>query len=307
VLLSGLSLMTSVHAGDFGRAFFGPVGRCIYCGSDGQRKGLRSEHVFPYFLGGNIELLEASCAECEKVTSFIEGHCANKIFSSFRTQKGLQTRRPKNRPTHFDLEYETPQGWVKRSIPAGQAPYALPLPEFKRPGILDSRTPTEGIETTTFSFLTNSDAAERAEKFRQPSDLGWRIPVATFQPAIFARFIAKIALSGAVALLNYDSSLSPLGPVVLGRDQRIGHFVGAEPKTTQGITVNHSPPVTDGMDRNHFGFQQWENNSTGRQIMTAEVSFLLAHGGGAIRYLAFIGPGMDGQLESHIQAPRQSR
>jgi hypothetical protein len=38
-------------------------GECIYCGSDGGEFGLGHEHIVPYSLGGNTELLGASCRE----------------------------------------------------------------------------------------------------------------------------------------------------------------------------------------------------------------------------------------------------
>jgi 5-methylcytosine-specific restriction endonuclease McrA len=34
-------------------------GICIYCGWDGGTDGLHDEHVVPYSLGGNTELLKA--------------------------------------------------------------------------------------------------------------------------------------------------------------------------------------------------------------------------------------------------------
>lgn len=58
---------------------YGPVGECIYCGSDGGADGLRSEHVIPFSLGGNTELLVASCRKCEGVTSYLDGYLARAI------------------------------------------------------------------------------------------------------------------------------------------------------------------------------------------------------------------------------------
>jgi hypothetical protein len=62
------------------RNVFPPVGRCIYCGSDGGPDGLREEHIIPYSLGGNAVLEEASCSRCEAITSYLEGYAANVIF-----------------------------------------------------------------------------------------------------------------------------------------------------------------------------------------------------------------------------------
>jgi hypothetical protein len=41
-------------------------GICIYCGWDGDGD-LRDEDTMPYSLGGNTELLGASCSDCEVV------------------------------------------------------------------------------------------------------------------------------------------------------------------------------------------------------------------------------------------------
>ena len=49
-------------------------GICIYCGWDGGAEGLRNEHTVPYSLGGNTELLAASCADCEAITSYLDGY-----------------------------------------------------------------------------------------------------------------------------------------------------------------------------------------------------------------------------------------
>src|SRR5687767_4990948 len=89
--------MKNIHAGNYGREKFGPVGLCIYCGSHGGTDGLRSEHTFPFFTGHNVELLAASCTSCERITSYLDGYCAKNMFHSFRAHKGVQTRRPRSR------------------------------------------------------------------------------------------------------------------------------------------------------------------------------------------------------------------
>jgi hypothetical protein len=61
-------------------------GICIYCGWDGGADGLRNEHTVPYSMGGNTELLAASCADCEAITSYLDGYMANAIFFEFRSR-----------------------------------------------------------------------------------------------------------------------------------------------------------------------------------------------------------------------------
>jgi HNH endonuclease len=65
-------------------------GVCIYCGWDGGELGLHDEHVVPYSLGGNTVLLNASCSDCEGVTSYLDGYMANAIFGHLRIHIGLQ-------------------------------------------------------------------------------------------------------------------------------------------------------------------------------------------------------------------------
>src|SRR5215467_13531941 len=47
-----------------------PVGRCIYC-PDGAGEG--DEHIIPYSLNGTQILPRASCHDCERITSYIDG------------------------------------------------------------------------------------------------------------------------------------------------------------------------------------------------------------------------------------------
>jgi len=67
-------------------------GMCIYCGWDGGEQELHDEHVVPYSLGGSTEFLNASCADCEGVTSFLDGYMANAIFGHLRAHIGLKSR-----------------------------------------------------------------------------------------------------------------------------------------------------------------------------------------------------------------------
>ena len=85
--------MTNIH----GRKFPG-YGRCIYCTSDSGHSGLRDEHVIPYALGGNAVIENASCKTCEGITSYLDGYLARHVYHDLRIHRGIQTRRPKQRP-----------------------------------------------------------------------------------------------------------------------------------------------------------------------------------------------------------------
>src|SRR5687768_18617155 len=80
---------------------FRPVGRCIYCGS---ASNLSDEHIVSYGLGGKFVLPNSSCAACSIITSRIERKVLQGFMLPARTVAGFPTRRPKQRPTEFELE-----------------------------------------------------------------------------------------------------------------------------------------------------------------------------------------------------------
>src|SRR5438552_18955483 len=65
---------------------YAPIGKCIYCGGDGSPGRLTREHIIPDSLGGMLELPDASCSDCQKITSACEGENAGKIFRPIRRQ-----------------------------------------------------------------------------------------------------------------------------------------------------------------------------------------------------------------------------
>jgi hypothetical protein len=71
---------------------FPGYGRCIYCGSTGP---LKDEHIIPFSLGGKAVIEAASCGDCEKVTSYLDGYLARQIFHEYRAHAGMKSRRPK--------------------------------------------------------------------------------------------------------------------------------------------------------------------------------------------------------------------
>ena len=296
--------MAAINMGNFNREKFGPVGRCIYCGSDGGKLGLRDEHIFPFFTGGNVELLQASCASCEAITSYLDGYAANNVFHHLRAHKGIQTRRPKARPTGVAIEFLSPNGWTTREVPVQAAPYLLTLPEYDMPGLLAGRQPAEGIEAQTFRLLTNDDTEDRVRKFFEPGETGWRMSTPRTKLDVFARFIAKVGLAAAVAILEYDPSKSFLGPVVRGEEKRIGLLIGCEPRAEKGITTIQLPALPDNSDKHVVGFQYWElDRPPHSRLLGAEVTFFRGHGG--ITYVAVIGEAMSGAVENRIRPPLQ--
>src|SRR6266508_6142095 len=78
----------------------GTADACIYCGA---REDLRDEHVIPYGLEGEYVLRQASCRECEKLTSRFERAVLRDLLLPARTSLEIRTRRPKDRPDRLPL------------------------------------------------------------------------------------------------------------------------------------------------------------------------------------------------------------
>src|SRR5258705_1677768 len=70
---------------------FPPIHRCIYCPNDGS-DGLGDEHIIPFALNGTQILPQASCHECERITSYLDGFIARSVFWHVRTSAGMQSR-----------------------------------------------------------------------------------------------------------------------------------------------------------------------------------------------------------------------
>ena len=55
----------------------------------------------PYCLGGNAIIEKASCKACEAITSYLDGYMGRRVFYELRIHSDIQTRNPKDRPTHL--------------------------------------------------------------------------------------------------------------------------------------------------------------------------------------------------------------
>jgi hypothetical protein len=204
-----------------GRRFAG-FGRCIYCRATG---ALKDEHIIPLSLGGNAVIEGASCADCEKITSYLDGYLARSIFNEYRSHVGIKSRRPKERPKELNASFLLPDGSeMVRSYQSKNLPYALCMPIWDVPGITVARPLSPDFEITQshiYLFIP-PDADEWMKE--ETAKLGvW--PYINY--ATFARAIARIAFCQAVAkfgLEGFDHLDTP--DLILGRYPYISHYVG---------------------------------------------------------------------------------
>lgn len=199
-----------------------PVGRCIYCGAT---ENLTDEHIIPFSLGGVLILPAASCNGrdgCNKKTHRFEGVVARQIFGKFRARHGIQTRRPKERPTHF--EYSTSVG--PRLVKATDHPTELFIYKFYEPNAYH-RMPRD-FDTSTKHWVPVSICSDHELKtFMQAHNWDGRITFVP-RPYEYAQLLAKIGYSFAVANFGLDAFKPYVTDLILGRETNFSFCVGGD-------------------------------------------------------------------------------
>jgi hypothetical protein len=211
-------------------------GECIYCGVSADDAELTDEHVVPYSLGGNVEILKASCKACAAETSRCEREIAKKVFDELRLHVGAPTRRPKRRPSELPFTVSIEGAPPKTlTVPIEEQPFFTPMPVWGMPGILCGAQPSTSFpienKAHVFSWIPPNAAhvigLARGQKAEIP------IPAFYIDHFRFARAIAKIAYCQAViryGLHGFRRLMTPA--VILGRYPFVPYFVGSDPDAT---------------------------------------------------------------------------
>jgi hypothetical protein len=198
----------------------GPVGECIYTTpSNPQHEGeLTSEHIVAEGLGGRLELLDASCPGCCKITSEVERQCLRGPFQHARQLLKLgRLRKPKAYVLARTKTQPDETDW--QEVKGSQYPLQLLLQVYERPGILVGRPPhTEFAVRAHQAFLHIPGGYGVGDTVWTRSDFG---------SYVFGRMLAKIAHAAAVAVVG-RASFEPLLPeVIVGGNPFLSHFIGS--------------------------------------------------------------------------------
>ncbi len=202
-----------------------PIGHCIYCGSV---ENLSDEHIVPYGLGGNLILPKASCSICAKITSRFELVVQRGSLRPARIYREIQSRKKhKSAPKTYPLLVERNSDMETLEVPLDEYPILVIFPIFSVPGYLKKDKNTKGIHLDgSASVLFGTHPKDAMKKYGATRLV---IEPAGDKPTDFARMIAKIAFSMAVAtgaFVDVDYSKSFVLPAILGESDDIGHWVG---------------------------------------------------------------------------------
>lgn len=218
---------------------YGPVGQCIYCGSNGGSDGLRSEHIMPYSLGGNTELLAASCKKCEGVTSYLDGYLARSIYYHLRVHTGTQSR--SGHPDMLPAEIELREGSKKLFLPTADHPFFLNMPVWGYPGVLRGLQPTPDFgDARAQVYWSVPPTMRQTLGLRDGEAVVVRDASRPINMPTFGRAIAKIGYCHAVAHYGLHGFRRLVMPdLILGKYPCIPYFVG-------GDTTLPPPPTPRG-------------------------------------------------------------
>lgn len=200
-----------------------PVGRCIYCGATDVE--LDREHVIPFALGGTWVLPSSSCKSCAKITAAVEQFCLRPMLGRFRIQLNLPTRRPKERPDTLPLMLMKADGsQQERPLPIAEHPIACIGFDWAAPRILDGKPPEDAFEGQAILRYAGSDR----DLLRHVSE-GEKVKLASINMATFARMLAKIGHSYAIANAPPGSFEPMLPDLILGNANiNASHLVGGD-------------------------------------------------------------------------------
>lgn len=264
---SGLLAMADVE--DIQGKRYPGYGRCIYCGSPGLKDGLREEHIIPRSLGGKAVIDSASCTDCEKITSYIDGYLGRHIFQEYRAHAGTPTRRPRERPTEFPARIIVDGIEEVRHFATARHPYFLAMPVWGLPTIMTGAQPTAAVKQMkahVYEFVPDNIR----ETLGLPDGVNLQIRgTGSINYTTFARAIAKIAYCHTIiryGLTGFRRLVLP--QIILGRYPFVPQFVG-------GPLEDPPPPAPQGQ----LHIVNFERFSLNRLSLICVSVRLFAHSG----------------------------
>lgn len=198
------------------------LGYCIYCYTT---KGkLTDEHAFPDGMGGRHILKRASCQSCQEKINDAEQYCMRTLFGNVRGHLGIRSSKARKRPpVNPSVLVKKGDGIERIYRPIEELPLFVTLPVLPLPFVLHNLPgPTEFKgQSWKYHRQAEGDLAGVTVQIEVDHDR-------------FARMLAKIAHSIAVAELGASTFKHRLPPIILGEQINYIEYVGG--------SLNIEPP-----------------------------------------------------------------
>ena len=202
---------------------FAPIGRCIYCGATND---LETEHIMPFGLSGTAKLPQSSCRACAKITGAVEQLVLHGPLWPVRVFRNLKSR-TKHRDAPKTLPLTLFRNGYEETIQLGidEYPMLLHFPVFTPPSYLTQAAYSPGIGMLGVASVLFGPRPN--EVCRSLGATAIKL-TADYQKVAFARMIAKIGYSFAVAMgaINSIDGEALLLEAILGIKDDIGRWVG---------------------------------------------------------------------------------
>lgn len=217
------------------------IGKCIYCGSYGPQ--LSHEHIVPLGLGGEWILREASCSECQRITSRIELDVLRHSYKLIRSKMGLPSRRRNQKLPTYPLDIEKGGKEETVYLPIDQYPVVLPLPRFPPPAHIDNREYKQSITLNgIYHVQVGTPSLQQVKSSLGADSITYKFSFHGFKNGFsFARLLAKMAYGFAVDQYGVDIiDQAYILPSIMGQVNDVGKWVGC---------IGDSQPI---FNRNHY-------------------------------------------------------
>lgn len=184
------------------------IGTCIYCGNAPPDCELTDEHVIPDGLGGDLYLPDASCHNCNSMTTAFETPVLRDVFRYGRGLLGVRSRKRRGkaqRPLTYIAGATGTGEPLQEFLANSQMPFMFGYPSFTgRPNILEA-FPVEGDDPRLKWVVGPREFREEQSRLQLKIDT-----------VSFWRTIAKIAHCYTIGQIGLDGFEHRLLPFIKG-------------------------------------------------------------------------------------------
>lgn len=220
-----------------GPVYYPSKGSCIYCGA--RDVPLKDEHIVPFALGGAHVLRDASCSDCEKVTTRFERQVCRGLWGDARASFDAPTRR--EHPEQIEMTH--PQDQTRTIlIPASEYPGGFLFYKMAPCGFLQGLPDSEDLSAKWEMVIVDDEPRRKAffEKYGFHAVLKFK-----HVPEDFGRLLAKIAHCQVLTALDPPDFRAVALPYVLGSKRNCSYIVGGtpgapEPNNGYRLTTHYS-------------------------------------------------------------------